>query len=188
MRRVNRLKTVVASTYCTPVIVRPISAAAQVPGSTPASVTGTPVMAPMASRSVAVQVAKALMKADENSALAASSSHTSGRPSLHVVAERRQQLGRGLHRGDALGVGLDRRIGRGPGEPDAQPTGVGAELVDVGPGRRRGGVGIAGHRAVDRVEHRRGVAHRAGHDEPGHVAAPGLAHLGAERVATRVTA
>ena len=51
MRRVKRWNVVMASTYCTPVIVRPMAAAAQVPASTPCSVTGAPVMAEMASRS-----------------------------------------------------------------------------------------------------------------------------------------
>ena len=65
--------------------------------------------------------------------------------------------------------------------PTAQRAGCGADLVEERPARRRGRVRVAGHRARERVEHRRAVAHRAGDHVADHESGPRLAVVGPER-------
>ena len=75
-----------------------------------------------------------------------------------VGAERRGLLQ------DAERVGRHRRaVGRLAGEGDAERAGVRADLVEKGPGRRRGYVGIARRGAGRRIEQRRAVADRERH-------------------------
>ena len=64
---------------------------------------------------------------------------------------------------------------------DAQRAGVGTDLVEERPARRRGRVRIARHRAREHVEHRRAVAHGAGDHVAGHESGPRLAVVGPER-------
>ena len=80
---------------------------------------------------------------------------------LDVVTERFEQRGDVVHRGRAVGMTVHAGGRRVVEHPDPQAAWVSVELGGVRPRRRRRGVRIAGHRPVDRVEHRRGVAHRS---------------------------
>ena len=107
---------------------------------------------------------------------------------LDDVAERLEEASRVLDRRDALRVDRRELARRGGAHPDAQASGVAADLLEERTRRRRRGVGVAGHRAGEHVEHRRAVAHgvrqRVADDEP----TPRLADVGPDRDATHATA
>ena len=85
---------------------------------------------------------------------------TLGNAGLDVVAERLQQRRRGARAGGALGVDVA-AVRVVVEQPDAQPARVGAQLVDVRTGGRRGDHGVADARSADGVEQPGGVAHGA---------------------------
>ncbi len=83
---------------------------------------------------------------------------------------------------DADGIDLGEPAGRvGDERADAEPPGIGADLVGERARWRRGGVGVAGHGAGDGVERGRAVAHRAGHDVTCHQPGPRFAVVRTER-------
>ena len=98
-----------------------------------------------------------------------------------VVAEPLEQGGGRANRGDAVGVefAADRVSIE---HPDAQPARVDAQLVDVWTARCRRDDAVADTRAVDRIEHPRGVAHRSADAQLRRQ--PGLVALGAHRHTT----
>jgi hypothetical protein len=75
-----------------------------------------------------------------------------------VVAQRLTQRHRVVERGHAVGV-TRRPVGGAGGEGDAQPPGVGADLVAEPPGRRGRPVGVAQRGPGRRVQQRGAVAH-----------------------------
>ena len=99
---------------------------------------------------------------------------------LDMVAEP-GKLGRDLprHGGDfgIDGVAIGRLVGKG----DAQAAGIAADLLQVWPLRRRGDVGARRLRSVDRIQHRRAVAHADAHDMAAGKSAPAFAAIGTER-------
>jgi hypothetical protein len=99
---------------------------------------------------------------------------------LDVMTERLEQSGRRLGRGDTLGVDVTgaERVLRD--HADAQLPRIGTELLHVGAQRRRGDDGIAGRRPTHRVEHGRGVAHRAADAQLGDERIGEVAPFGAE--------
>ena len=103
------------------------------------------------------------------------------RRELDGVTERLEQARGVLGCGDALRIGLGHRGRRRGAEPDAQPARVGADLVDVRARRWRRRVRVAGHRALDRVEHGGAVAHGPREHVALHEPGPRLTDLGTER-------
>ncbi len=89
------------------------------------------------------------------------------------MAESFAQLAGCLDGGGALGV--DVAVHDGGGQADAQGAGVGADLVRIGPLRRRRDGRVARFVTGDGVEHHGGVAHRAGDDTVDGGAVPALA-------------
>jgi hypothetical protein len=67
---------------------------------------------------------------------------------------------------------------------DAQPAGVGADFLREGTGRRRCRDRVAGRAALQRIEHSRGVAHRARHAALHHEHVVEGVVVGAERRAS----
>ena len=101
--------------------------------------------------------AQALMKS------ATKASPSTGRPaSLDPVAQRLAQAGRRLRGRHAVGVHVACRWASWSGRRQRRLGGAFvAAAANDGPRRRRGPVGVAGHRARRRVEDGRAVAHRA---------------------------
>ena len=102
---------------------------------------------------------------------------------LDVVAERLEDLDGVANGGDAVGVRVDDgAVERGVVgiEADAQPAGGRGELGGVRAQRRRRRIWIARLHAGEDIEHRRGVAHRAGDDVLVHEATVDVADVRCE--------
>ena len=105
---------------------------------------------------------------------------------LHRVAERLQRAGHGLGGGNAFRVDLADSTGRSGTQADSQRRNVGTDLGEERAHRRGRGVGIAGHRARDRVQHRGRVTDGSGDHVPSDEPVPHFTVLRADRdAATR---
>ena len=101
---------------------------------------------------------------------------------LDVMAKPRQQ-GR-YFAGGRGNFGIDGvAIGRLVGEGDAQPAGIAADFLEEGPLRRRRDIRARRFGSMDRVQHRRAVAHADAHDMAAGKPAPAFATIGTERIA-----